>query len=100
MNDIELKLELMYLEQLAIKRDFKLDRIALDELMRFERKCDYPDVTEIQKDNLLTDGQIRWHFLDGAPPQGHELHFKRCEDSGVTYCTCMPDKTITGADIL
>ena len=89
MNDIELQLELGYLEQLAIKRDYKLDRIALDAMMQLGR-FDFFDVSDIQKDNLLTDAQICWHFLHPTiHPEGHELHFKRCEESGIPECTCL-----------
>ena len=99
MNDIELQLELGYLEQLAIKRDLNLDKIALDAMMQLGR-FDFSNVSVIQKDNLLTDAQIRWHFLyPTIHPEGHELHFKRCENNNMSdTCTCFPDRIIGTGD--
>ncbi len=90
-----LTFDLMYLEQLAIKRSAKLERIAHEEMMRFDRDCekaiDPVRLVKISHDNTVTDVEIAGHFK-GYRVQSHELHTRACENSGIAECICLANK--------
>lgn len=47
---------------------------------------DFP-IGDIFLDNRETDREIIQHFLE-ILPEGHEIHLKRCEESGIVQCVC------------
>lgn len=84
---------ILILESLAIKRSARLSNIATDRLLNglgWPAKDRY--TIAIEHDNICTDVEIQGHFR-GWSSDVTELHFKRCEDSGVTECTCLAKTT-------
>lgn len=91
----------LLLESFARKRSAKLNDIAITRLMSFEPRKPAKAVYlgEIQHDNILTDIEIRQHFLKrgvSLSSEVTELHLKRCIDSDVALCRCMPDRALQG----
>ncbi len=81
--------EALLLESLAIKRSALLSNLTS------EHKT---DVSTVQHDNILTDIEMQQHFR-GYKPQVKEVHFKRCEESGIPQCTCIIKGT-GGSEVL
>lgn len=82
------------LDLLIKERDMKLQDISREQVMDLDRKI-YPKLKElidILSDNSLTDAQMQYYFSEGLlrlPADIEELHLKRCENSGISDCTCL-----------
>ncbi len=102
MNNTELTLELMYLEQLAMRRSIKLEDIAYQEMMGdrdIEKSIDPVTLSKISHDNIVTDVEIAEH-LRNYPVEVIERHGTRCKSSGVQFCVCTANRIVgTGEPI-
>jgi hypothetical protein len=95
----------LLLESLVKKRTEKLESISREQLMDLERGTyiQPKELVDIVYDNAVTEAYMDRFFGQGLlamPTQVEELHFKWCENSGVTECICLaakitrPDKPI------
>lgn len=83
------------LDIMRTRRELSVERATMDMLWDYNEIDPLFDVSDIVRDNKETDRDIIKHFI-GHTPEGHELHFKGCQDVNVSYCICMPDKSIRG----
>lgn len=81
------------------KRNKNLEHIAREQVMDLTREkyISASELVDIMYDNSVTDAFMDRYFSQGflfMPTGVNELHLKRCEDSGVEFCICMPDRQI------
>ncbi len=89
------------LNELIIKRNNDLERIAVKQVMDLERGTyiQPKELVDIFYDNSITEAYMNRYFDLGflaMPAQAEELHLKRCENSGIPECTCMVSHDIPG----
>lgn len=82
------------LDLLIKQRDEKLGSIARLQLMNLDRKIyiQTRELVDIVYDNCVTEVYMQRFFGQGIlamPSQVEELHLKRCENSGISECTCL-----------
>lgn len=85
------------LELFVTKRNKNLEHIAKEQVMDLHRGnyIQARELMDIMFDNSVTDAYMERYFDLGflaMPAQVEELHLKRCENSAVEFCICMPDK--------
>lgn len=86
---------LFLLESFITQRNNKLSDAFVEQVETGRSDWHYP--ADAREDNQETEKALLNHFSEGLlamPLEGHEVHFKRCEDSGVAYCTCMSNKRV------
>lgn len=86
--------------ELAIARNLGVIAQIYEQL---RERLPFQKQLQIFTDYVQADRENTEAFLDvmeratGSIPEGHEIHYKRCNTSGVEYCVCMPSRELTSS---